>query len=126
GALALSIKIVRMALGMLHLRSAVSLWTPIGAVPTIGTSWPSLEQLFDCTDVFVTSFSVRRACFQFIEIKRAWVGVQPLPQSAAVNCALGRQLASERFDQRLIRPQKPRRQLVPDMRKGIGACQCLR
>lgn len=69
-------------------------------------------------------FSVRCASFQFFEIERACIGVQPLPQSVAFNRALGRQLASERSDQRLIRPQKPRGQLVPGMRKGIGFCHC--
>src|SRR5882762_2613705 len=89
------------------------------------------ERLFDGTDVFVgitvlrsTIFSVRRVCFQFIKIERACIGVQPLPQSVAFNRALGRQLASERFDQPLIRPQKPRGQLVPAMRKGISVCHC--
>jgi len=80
------------------------------------------ERLFDGTDVFVGTavlrsmlFSVCRVSFQFIKIERACIGVQPLPQSVAFNRALGRQLASERCDQRLIRQQKPQGQLVPGM-----------
>jgi hypothetical protein len=103
-------------------QSHFGLWARVGFL---------FERLFDGTDVFVgitvrrsTLFSVRCACFQFIEIERACIGVQPLPQSVAFNRALGRQLASERFDQRLIRPQKPRGQLVPGMRKGISVCHC--
>jgi len=64
-------------------------------------------------------FSVRRVRFQFIEIERTWIGVQPRPQSVAFNRALEGQLVNVRLDQRLIRPQKPRGQLVPGMCKGV-------
>src|SRR5689334_4591228 len=69
-------------------------------------------------------FSVRYAFFQFIEIERACIAVQPLLQGVAFNRALGRQLASERFDQRLIDPQKPRRQLVSAVRIRVCVFQC--
>ena len=70
-------------------------------------------------------------CLQYVELVSnssklnglAW-GVQPLPQSVAFNPVLGRQLASETFDQRLIRPQKSRGQFIPGIRKGIGVCHC--
>src|SRR5215472_19034712 len=98
-----------MALRNASLRSAVSFWTPSASGQLLARVGFLFERLFDGTGVFVgitvlrsTLFSVRRACFQFIEIERACIGVQPPPQSVALNRALEGQLASERFDQRSI------------------------
>ena len=86
----------------------------------------SLTALAACSKALLRSmlFSVRCACFQFIEIERACIGRPTTSSERRLQSRLGTSTREERFDQRLLHPQKSRGQFVPGMRKGIGVCHC--